>query len=1261
MESTPQVQREGPPGEAPAAALEVAPRTCLLVLGMHRSGTSALTRVLSLLGAALPHDIMVPAPGNNEAGFWEPNRLVAWNDRILQALSSSWDDWRRLDLTTLDAATRSVLVEGLVDLIAAEYDDAPLFVLKDPRICRFVPLYAEALARLGVEPRFVLSIRNPLAVMRSLAVRDQIVDAYAALLWLRHMLDAEWATRGAPRTFVAYDTLLDDWRTTVARLVDAVIPDATSVLDASLASEINTFLSGGLRHHTPSQSDLVANRDVSNWLKDSYAALLRLVRDADEAAACATLDRVRDEFDAVAPMFAAASAEFGRRDAAQRVALQVALQALKDELAKFKRMVGQKDKALNALRDQAAVERQRAVHVEAELRRKAASLAGQLSKVTDRNQSLTANLSAAQQRVATLQEVRIALQQDIAIAGEEITQRDRQIARLGEELAAGDAQVADLSESAAQAARLLAIQAAELEGLRGELEQSVAELERTQATISWRLTAPLRKVRATLKRIHSLRRSTVALRPQHQLALAGRLGTAFKWEMTGNDPQFGVDVSGAGLPPGHYRLLIEFPNGLEALIGPCLYVDSGDGFSDRGRIDLYFTAIGRARSIASFTLPRGARALRFDPSRQPGPVFIGRVWLRRMARTEYYTRLAAGLMRARIRSGADLARYGSRAWQLLAHEGVRALVAQLRIAESRVATLQGDYQRWIKNYDTISEQDQADMRRVLPSFAHQPLISIVMPVYDTPEALLRETIESVLTQTYPNWELCIADDASPSPHVRRLLDRYRAQDQRIKVVYRADNGHIARASNSALELATGEWIALLDHDDLLAPHALFCVVDAINRRPDAQLIYSDEDKVDRSGRRYDVFFKPDFLIDLFRAQNYLNHLTVHRAENVRRAGGFRPGFEGSQDYDLHLRIIETVDPDRIVHVPHVLYHWRAVAGSTALAQKEKGYAWEAGRRALADHLSRRSVAAEVDEIDGVPFYRMKFALPEPQPLVSIIVPMRDRVDIARTSVESLLDRTIYDSYEIIIVDNGSVEDETKAWFAEVSTRANVRVLPFDAPFNFSAINNYAAEFAAGSVLALVNNDIEVISPDWLSEMVSWVAQERVGCVGAKLYYPNGTVQHAGVILGVGGVAGHSHKHAPGADPGYFSRLRVAQGISAVTAACLVVRREVYFQVGGLDAENLAVAFNDVDFCLRVREAGYINVWTPFAELIHHESISRGYEDSPAKIARFQREIEFMKQRWGDALQHDPAYSPNLTLEREDFSIAFPPRIRKPWR
>ena len=568
-----------------------------------------------------------------------------------------------------------------------------------------------------------------------------------------------------------------------------------------------------------------------------------------------------------------------------------------------------------------------------------------------------------------------------------------------------------------------------------------------------------------------------------------------------------------------------------------------------------------------------------------------------------------------------------------------------------------DYTEWVRRYDTMTEGTRSVMRQRIGRMSQTSLISVLMPTYNTEPQWLIEAIESVRRQIYPHWELCIVDDASTDRVIRALLEGYAMEEPRIKVVFREKNGHISAASNDALKLVTGEWVALLDHDDLLAEHALFWVADAINQHPQARLIYSDEDKINEKGKRFQPYFKCDWNVDLFYSHNLITHLGVYRTDLVREIGGFREGFEGAQDYDLALRSVEKIALHEIHHIPRVLYHWRVHNESTAQALTAKPYALLAGERALNEHLQRQGVKATAKLVGHG--YRVSYALPEDPPMVSLIIPTRNGVHLLTQCVDSILQKTLYPNYEILIVDNGSDEREAVRYLKSLKYEPRVRILREDGPFNFSALNNAAVKKAQGSLVGLINNDITVISPDWLSEMVSLALQPKIGAVGASLWYPNNTLQHGGVILGIGGVAGHSHKGYPKGSHGYFSRMSLLSSFSALTAACLIIEKAIYEQVGGFNETDLHVAFNDTDFCLRVREAGYRNVWTPYAELYHHESATRGFEDIPEKQVRFAKEIQYMNHRWKDSLFHDPAYSPNLTLDYEDFSLAWPPRVNPP--
>ena len=553
-----------------------------------------------------------------------------------------------------------------------------------------------------------------------------------------------------------------------------------------------------------------------------------------------------------------------------------------------------------------------------------------------------------------------------------------------------------------------------------------------------------------------------------------------------------------------------------------------------------------------------------------------------------------------------------------------------------------------------TERSDALALRIL-DFVHRPVISVVMPVYNPPLHFLKEAVESVQNQIYPYWELCIADDASTDLSISKYLNELAHADPRVRLVLRTTNGHIVAASNSALAVANGDFVALLDHDDLISNDALFWMVDAINRFPDAAIIYSDEDKISVNGERCDPYFKSDWNLELFLSQNMISHLGIYRRSLVESVGQFRPGFEGSQDYDLALRCIQKIQPSQIVHVPRVLYHWRILPGSTALSPGEKSYAQNSGERALADFLTTSELGGQVESLPNG-YYRIHPALPSEQPLVSLVIPTRNALNLVSQCIESILEKTTYLNYEILLIDNGSDDPAALAYFAQLNLSNRIRVIRDDGEFNFAALNNRAVAQTNGSFIALINNDLEVITAGWLEEMVGLALRPGVGAVGAKLWYPDDTLQHGGIIVGLGGVAGHSHWGISRNDPGYFGRAVLTQALSAVTAACLVVRKSIFEDVGGLDEVNLKVAFNDVDFCLKLIESGYRNVWTPYAEMYHHESATRGADDSPAKKARFSSEVDYMHQRWGHLLANDPYYNANLALTLPSFLPVWPPRL-----
>jgi len=583
----------------------------------------------------------------------------------------------------------------------------------------------------------------------------------------------------------------------------------------------------------------------------------------------------------------------------------------------------------------------------------------------------------------------------------------------------------------------------------------------------------------------------------------------------------------------------------------------------------------------------------------------------------------------------------------LAREGALAGVLE----RHRVETLQyADYPQWCARYAPDGAVPAAAAR--LAALPARPRVSILLPVYDPPVRFLAAAIASVRDQAYPEWELCIVDDASTDPAVAALLADL-GDDPRLRVQRRATNGGIATATNDALALATGEFCAFLDHDDTLAPEALLAIAEAIAAHPAAALLFSDEDRQDEAGVRTQPFFKPAWDGEWLRTTNCVLHFMVVHSALLRELGGLRTGLDGAQDWDLVLRVEEAAGRARLVHVPRVLYHWRMIAGSTAAAAYEKPALVAAQHRVLADTLARRGEAAAIEH--GTGGWRLRYALPEPAPKVSIVIPTRDRVELLRACVESIVARTAYPDLEIVLVDNDTREPAARDYLASLARSGRARVVRCAQPFNYSALCNVGVRAAQGEVIALVNNDIEVRDGDWLRELVSLAVRPGIGLAGATLHYPDGTLQHAGVVLGLNGVADRPWIGTPHGYAGPYGRARALREVSAMITATAVVLRERYLAAGGMD-ESLAVSCNDLDLCLRLAAIGLRHVISPHAILVHHESASRGYADDPANAALSRDEEARFAARWPGAAD-DPLYNRNLTLSGRAYDLAWPPRTR----
>lgn len=581
-------------------------------------------------------------------------------------------------------------------------------------------------------------------------------------------------------------------------------------------------------------------------------------------------------------------------------------------------------------------------------------------------------------------------------------------------------------------------------------------------------------------------------------------------------------------------------------------------------------------------------------------------------------------------------KYWNHFWERVEERGKRIYLNPFSMLE---------YNEWIKKFEIIDKYKKQK---------YEPLVSILIPVYNVSSELLSKCLDSILNQYYKNIEVCLVDDASTNQQTIDTLKKYEKKYNNIHVQFNKVNGHISKTTNDALNMAKGEFIALMDNDDELSPHAISEVVKALNKNSQLDFIYSDEDKLDLNGNRCEPHFKPDYSPDTLLSSNYISHLGVIRRSLMIEVGGEEIGLEGSQDYDLYLKVVEKTN--NIYHIPKVLYHWRMVEGSTSMSISNKNYAVNNGLKAIEKALIRRKIKGTVVIDEKTPYYIVNYVYKQ-SPMVSIIIPTKDYAETLECCLSSIYKKTAYKNYEVIVVNNNSVENKTFALFDEYKKKyKNFKVLDANYEFNYSKINNEAVDKCKGKFICLLNNDTEIISENWLDVMVGYASQKHIGAVGPKLLYPDDTVQHAGVILGLGGVASHAFIGHSNNDFGMYGRLRVPYNYSGVTAACLIVSKSKYLEVGGLD-ENLRVAYNDVDFNIKLLNKGYYNVCTPQVMLYHFESKSRGYDTTPEKLKRFQEEHKFMYDHWLNLIKMDPFYNINFS-NKKGFVLPCDPKINR---
>jgi O-antigen biosynthesis protein len=972
-------------------------------------------------------------------------------------------------------------------------------------------------------------------------------------------------------------------------------------------------------------------------------------------------------------------------------------------LTKLQQQLAARDAEARQLGAQLAEQAVAANAREAELRRRQQSLEELQSRVAfERDsllrqiqsaeatlQALTTDLAAqksAWQPLAAALETREAAEREMRaeLAAKEEALHDLQLAKAAEarkliqQIAAADRERRHLHTEAAHSAELFSSQITELENQLHDrerrLEESEQQLQRITRSLGWRLLSrygrlkyglllPIYHGLRSMPELLARRSYQPTLEPLHEL----RRLDANRWESTGNDPRFNLVGK---WPQGRVEVSLDLIAEPSVSGHAQLYIDRGAGYSESDSVDLG-APVGVRRAYVR--LGPEVVALRFDPFESIGTFQINRLVLRRVSARQAKTAsdgnaqphragLKAFVQFARSRAESYRRKHGHaprlgelpaavrrtlRAWNQAQADDARRQPA-LQAVGAALAPQAFQIPEPLDAYDAWLEVNQWNARRAallgerLSAIAAPPLLSIVMPVYNPPPEFLERAIQSVVAQVYPRWELCIADDASTDPAIKDLLQSWAAREPRLRVVYRESNGHISRATNSAVELARGDFIILLDQDDELTPDALGEIAIYVTDQPDTDILYSDDDKINTSGDRFAPQFKPGWSPELLLSYMYFSHVLTIRRRLYVEAGGLRPGFEGAQDYDLALRLSELTR--NIHHIPKILYHWRVLPGSTAASGDAKPESFAAALRAVQEALDRRAAPAAAVQPQwaieaGCGIFAHRF--PDDGPRVAIIIPTRNQVAVLRNCIESLA-RTSYENYEVVIIDNDSDDDATINYLEQKRHRV-LRIPSPGGRFNFAAINNRAVEQVDADYVLFLNNDTEVVAPRWLSQMVGYLGLSGVGAVGGKLLYPDGRIQHAGIIHGYyNGMAGPAFKLLPGSDHGYLSYAAVTRNYAAVTAACMLTGRELFLGMGGFDERQFAVAYNDVDYCYRLRAAGHRVVYCPAAELIHHEGHSRGFVDDPVEPAAFRR-------RHGKF--SDPFYNPNLSLEHERFAIA----------
>jgi GT2 family glycosyltransferase len=1297
-----------------------APRA-VIVAGMHRSGTSALTRVLNLLGVYLGDDLMPPAAGNNETGFWEHRQIQIVHQRILNTLYREWNScWPLPAGWPADPAIASLRSE-LIEIVQRDFASHRLWGLKDPRTCFLIDLWRSLLAEMNVRPAMVLIFRNPAEIAKSLHRRDGMRASQAYLLWLWSLLLSERETRGMSRSITSYEALLSNWQQEMTR-IGQELDIAWPVAIDEARPEIEKFLSPTYRHNLVDDQALLDDASVPDIIKRAYSAVLAALK-GDVPRLSATVDELWEELEKTPALVSQYLLDIEHQHRAvifERNALKQQVQSQPiTEATPMPEHPGATTEPAQGVTEtaetQAAVakaepESQPVAVAQAEPPQVDVSepqtsreaITEQAHGSPDGNGKLAdENHAAVVTEAPSLGQSRISIQEDTP--SEKVNGEHLPLPQPADSIAvsetspppsdavASDATARWMQRWRSRSARKLHKARTRLNDLRDDLNHSrenEKDFQRHALALEWRLAVRearpsneyslgltrlfvifIRRIFFNIGWVARVAGRLLLLRNPHDAVFAEDLRLLKRSGLFSEDyyrtHNMDLDLAGLNLLEHYTRwgglegrnpstefdsqwYLTQNPDVTEHGVNPLLhYVRQGaaegrwpsPNFDPRLYMPDNVTLPHENVMPLDLFLWRLMGRLDLLAGAAPDQLTFGErasVPLRRAGR---FIVAASGAAIHRIMVLGPLAFI--RDIPMLARQAVGYYIA-LKAPTPHGAQPQNlkqipRYEAWLA-VNAWTGGAENELKDRLGKAEGLPRISVLMPVYNTPIRFLEMAIESVRRQVYEDWELCIADDNSTDPAVQELLKKWAETDPRIKVTFREENGHISRATNSAAELATGEFLVFLDHDDELTPDALGEVALYLSRNPECDFVYSDSDKIDECGRRYDAEFKPAWSPELLLSYMYFTHLCAVRRSLFEEVGRIRPGFEGSQDYDFALRATEKAR--NVGHIPQIFYHWRAISGSTALSGAAKPESFDAGERAVQEAMQRRGIPGKVDRPDWAQAGRLGiFAteFPDEGPTVEILIPTKNAQPTLRRCIESLK-QTSYKNFTITVLDNDSDDATTLDYLHHCGHR--VLKVGTGGKFNFAALNNRGVEAANAEYVLLLNNDTEVVDGKWLSRMVGYARQPDVGAVGARLLYPDGQVQHAGVVHGLhDGLAGHAFKLLSRWDGGYLGHAKLTRNYFAVTAACMLTPRKLYLEQGGLDENRFAVAYNDCDYGYRLVDAGYRCVYVAGAELIHHEGTSRGFKDNPSEVAAY-------REKYGRRV--DPYISPHLSLEDERF-------------